>query len=327
MILQERDLKLIRLLIRFGVLSTRQIRELVFHEIAHTTVMRRLRLLEGGHYVRRGVTLADGSNTWSVGRRGIEAAGFGHLYHFTNRNGIEHDVRLTDVRIALERLGIAKDFTPEFEMRASRMRNFGRDRQPTLIPDGIIIESIAGESCPIALELELTRKSHRRYQKILDEYAGKHLHRIWYVVNHWSTANAIMSVARSRICQTLADKLWFSKVDELLANGRTARIYSCNANKMFMLSEIAFDVFKKASPAQSPAQGVSTLEQEKSASENKATSSDCNGNLKPTKSSGGTASAPDPTPPTMSTCGGLGSGATAVEEVKKGGDDELKKCG
>src|SRR5665213_2146922 len=142
MILQERDLKLLGLLIKFGVLSTPQIRALVFPAIAHATVMRRIRLLEEGHYVRRGVTLPDATNTWIIGTKGIQAAGFGHQYHFTNRNGIHHDVLLTDVRISLERLNLGKDWTPEFEMRALRMRNEGHSRDPSLIPDGLLIESI-----------------------------------------------------------------------------------------------------------------------------------------------------------------------------------------
>src|ERR1035437_4525203 len=198
MILQERDYKLFRLLLRFGVLSTRQVTELVFPSVAHTTVMRRMRALENRHYVRRGVTLANATNTWNVGSKGIQAVGYGHLYHFTNRNGIAHDVLLSDVRIALEKLNLAKDFTPEFEMRAARMRNEGRDRHPRLIPDGLIIEPILKEAWVIALELELTRKSARHYQKTPDEYAGKHLHRIWYIVKHWSTADAIITVANSR---------------------------------------------------------------------------------------------------------------------------------
>lgn len=62
MIIQERDLKLFGQLIRFGALSTRQIRELDFKDVAHTTLMRRLRALEKGHHIRRGVTLSFMTN-------------------------------------------------------------------------------------------------------------------------------------------------------------------------------------------------------------------------------------------------------------------------
>ncbi len=210
MILQEHDHKLFRQLIRFGLLSTPQISALVFPGIATATMLRRLRLLERGHYVRRGVTLADATNTWIIGTKGIEVLGFGNQYHFTNRNGIQHDVFLTDVRIALERLGLGKDWTPEFEIRAARMRNEGRTRHPPLIPDGLMIESIRGESKAIAMELELTRKSHRRYGRILDRYAIKSVHRIWYIVNHLGTANAILKVANDRGSDRMSGRLWFS---------------------------------------------------------------------------------------------------------------------
>ena len=320
MILQDRDLNLFRLLIRFGVLSTPQIRNLAFPGLASTTMLRRLRLLEQVRYVSRGVTLEDATNTWIIGSKGIETAGFGHQYHFTNRNGIHHDVLLTDVRIALERLNLGKDWTPEFEIRAVRMRNEGHTRHPPLIPDGFMIESIRGETKTIAMELELTRKSHKRYDRIFEGYAAKSIHRIWYVVKHLSTANAIVKAANT---SGIGNWLWFSQIDDLLKGQGAAQIYSSSLKKWLKLSDVGFDAFRIPTPAHTPAQGVSTLKTEKSAADVNPRSANSKEKTENQTPGGGTVSGPDHTPPTN---GGMWSGPETVEE-RNGGVDKYKKCG
>jgi hypothetical protein len=325
MIIQDRDLKLFRLLIRFGVLSTPQIRSLAFPGVTPTTVLRRLRVLEHGRYISRGVTMDDATNTWIIGSKGIQAVGFGNQYHFTNRNGIQHDVLLTDVRIALERLNLGKDWTPEFEIRAARMRNEGRTRHPPLIPDGLIVESIGGQSRPIAMELELTRKSAKRYDKILEGYSAKSLHRIWYIVKHLGTANAIINAANAQRGHQITSWLWFSLLDDLLKGHETSRIYSWAAKKWINFADVGFDAFKIPTPAHTSAQGVSILKTEKSVVHGGRTLANSEEKTENQPPGGGTVSGPDHTPPTT---GGVWSGPETVKnEEKEGGVDKYKKCG
>ncbi len=70
MILQPRDHALLSKLAKYSVLSTRQIAKIAFDNIAHTTMMRRLRALEEEKYIHRGVPLDTGVNTWILGQEG-----------------------------------------------------------------------------------------------------------------------------------------------------------------------------------------------------------------------------------------------------------------
>jgi hypothetical protein len=62
----DRDLKLFRTLDAFGLLSTRQIQDLLFKNVRHTTVCRRLRSLESRHLLHRIRGLPDGGQVWGL---------------------------------------------------------------------------------------------------------------------------------------------------------------------------------------------------------------------------------------------------------------------
>src|SRR5271154_3274859 len=109
MIIQERDQEILRNLSKYAVLSTHQIANLLFNGVTHTTMMRRLRGLEKAKYIHRGVPLDDGTNTWILGLEGRRLMNQMPTSVFMNRNTIEHDVLLTDVRMLLESLNLAKD--------------------------------------------------------------------------------------------------------------------------------------------------------------------------------------------------------------------------
>lgn len=121
--LQPRDLKLLQLLSRYGVLSTKQIQKLFFSDIRFTTMMRRLRSLEQSHFLTRGITLTDQSFTWRLGWRGEQQLGVKIPGTFSNRNTIDHDVLVNDIRMKLESFNLAKDWKPEFEIKSELFRN------------------------------------------------------------------------------------------------------------------------------------------------------------------------------------------------------------
>ena len=107
--LQPRDIKLLKALGRYGVLSTKQIQKLVFSEIRFTTMMRRLRLLEKFHFLKRGVILTDQSLTWTLVFRGEQYLGVEIPGSFSNRNTIDHDILINYIRIKLEEFNLAKN--------------------------------------------------------------------------------------------------------------------------------------------------------------------------------------------------------------------------
>lgn len=261
MIIQERDQEILRNLSKYAVLSTHQIANLLFNGVTHTTMMRRLRGLEKAKYIHRGVPLDDGTNTWILGLEGRRLMNQMPTSVFMNRNTIEHDVLLTDVRMLLESLNLAKDWTPEWAMKSQGMRNDRRRPSERVIPDGLMIESVKGESYAIAVELERTRKSAKRYGRILYQYSSKNsLNVIWYIAKDLAIVNAIIN-AGSEMRFPMA-RLWFSLEHQLLTQKDQMPVWLPGERKWMKIHQLGFDHLR---PAQSPAQGVSGQVQEKSA--------------------------------------------------------------
>jgi len=188
--LQERDLALLKAVLRYGVLSTKQITSLCFASIAQTTVLRRLRLLqEAGVLINCG-NLPDGAKVWSIAKLGCKAINEKPPYRFSNRNTHQHDVCLVNVRLALESMGLGDNWTSEFEMK----RNVSSyNRQDRIIPDGVFVAELNCETHVIALELELHAKSHARYRSLFIDYTFKDaISLIWYVVKDESIIKPIL---------------------------------------------------------------------------------------------------------------------------------------
>ena len=72
----DRDTALFKTLSAFGMLSTRQIQELLFANVSHTTVCRRPRTLESRHLVHRIRGLPDGGQVWGLSLKCARELGF-----------------------------------------------------------------------------------------------------------------------------------------------------------------------------------------------------------------------------------------------------------
>jgi len=334
LILQPRDHELLLAVKRFGVLSTVQICLWFFNSVAKTTALRRIRLLEEGHYLKRGVTLENGTNTWSLGFKGRELMAVDAAVHFTNRNSIHHDVLLNDVRRKLESFGLAKDVTPEFELKSEVFRNYSyRNAKEQLVPDALLFESVRSQPWVISLELELTVKAEKRYEKIFRQYSFKDsINRIWYFCNSANESNRILAFARKH-WPTLQGRLCFSVVDDFL-KAELPQIWTGASGRWVGMNEFGFDHFKlpvpknsQVAPAHTATQGVSIESGSEIQIKTGAKLLDLQPNsLIPTSLREGPRT-PDPSPPTN---GGKGSGVRGQEEdgMREFRDqDELKECG
>ena len=314
-ILQPRDRELMAGLQRFGVLSTVQICLWYFKNVAKTTALRRIRLLEKGHYLKRGVTLENGTNTWSLGFKGRELLAAGNTVHFSNRNSIKHDVLLTELRRKLESFGLAKDLTPEFEIKSEVFRNFRYgSAKEQLVPDALMFEPVNAEPWVISLELELTVKAEKRYEKIFRQYGIKNsITRIWYFCNSTKEINRILKFARKH-WSGLQSRMWFSVIDDSLKS-EVPRIWIGSQNKWVKLSEMQFDRFKMpgveiktSQPAQATTHGVCSESDPKFSNAPASKSVDSQPNsLIPTSLCEGQPT-PDPSPPTLGRGKGSGVG-------------------
>ncbi|MEI7973257.1 MAG: hypothetical protein WCH11_02700, partial [Bdellovibrio sp.] len=255
--LQPRDLEILAVIQKYGVISSSQIGQWFFAGVAKTTVLKRIRLLEKGNFIKRGVTLNDGTTTFYMGHQGRKHLQSEAFSLGTNRNTIAHDVLLSQVRWKLESFGLAKDVTPEFQMRSEIFKNHRyRNAKEQLIPDALMIEKVLSEPQAISLELELTIKSKARYKRIFEQYGSKKsITKIWYFCRDLRSLNKILQMSRKSLFD-FKGRLWLSVVDDFLKM-YDPQLWSPQSGQWHKLSSIGFENFKM--PAQAPAHGMSKL--------------------------------------------------------------------
>ena len=193
----KRDLLLLETLESYGVLSTKQIRELIFKGINTRTVLRRLRLLKQRGFIYSSEGLPSGALAWTLSKR---SSRLDLKTKIINKNSLQHDVAVSSIRIQLERLKIAESWTSEHILKKEVIKSHYEERRnslsymddPPLIPDSLFITRHEGEMKAVALELELTLKSRERYKKIFSQYKEKEkIWFVWYVVLTHSAGEAL----------------------------------------------------------------------------------------------------------------------------------------
>lgn len=181
-----RDKKLIDLLARYEVMSSRQVRKFVFNGVVATNFFRRLRQLEKAKFIRRIGPMLDHSYAWVLGENGKDHAGLGGVELFKNRLTLEHDVTLTEIRMVLDAIGVGKNLVPECRLRREAHEQTARryePHKPIVVPDGLITWIYGKEAEVHALELELTFKNRKRYFELFKRYREiKKVAIIWYIV-------------------------------------------------------------------------------------------------------------------------------------------------
>ena len=257
MVLTERDRRLLRKLQSYAILTTRQLATMIFPGIAITTVLRRLRALEQGGYIQKIEGLRSTERAWGLTERTArEEPDQPAKVHFP-RHSLDHDLKLTDLRILLEGKGIAHSWIPEHEIRAKVARVHGlREAQRKVIPDGIAGVEVEGVKESIAVELELSFKNSRRYWQIFQDYKSKkNLYAVWYVVGSKGIGRHLEKAYKH--CYFSGHPfLFWSVLDDVMRDPITAIIHC--AGDTFPVEEIF--TRKAPAPAHPPAQGVSSLE-------------------------------------------------------------------
>ena len=194
MILTDRDRMLLGILGDFGILTTAQISSTVFSGVATTTVLRRLRILATRNLIRKIKGLDNGQSAWVLTSDGASLSGQRVPQKFVNKNTLEHDVTLSQVRLALKTVGLGEHWQPEHVIRrlawSDRRR---REKELSIVPDGIFVAKQKNTPKSIAVELELNLKSMSRYDEIFKRYHWvKSLWIIWYIVPNKNIGGAIL---------------------------------------------------------------------------------------------------------------------------------------
>ena len=267
MILTPRDNAILFDLNQYALLSTRALASRHFSGVALTTVLRRLRILEASGYIQRISCFEGGGNAWALAKRSAEIfAPAASKIHFP-RFILDHDLKLTDLRLRLESVGIARSWRPEHEIRVRVARKHGlAGAKARTFPDGLMGIEVNGLQETVAVELELSPKNQDRYGRIFREYSTKeNLWGIWYVVGSETLGNQLLKAARTNwhrdrrpyfLCTTLA---------EVMNDPLEARVFGYSAVRKLREIWRPKLIERGELPAHTPAQGVSRQETEISA--------------------------------------------------------------
>ncbi len=251
--LQARDKKLLENLYRFGALTTSQVRRLSFDGIAHSTVLRRLRKLESKKIILRLSGLEDGLLCWCLTNEGAEQVGLDRPTEYRNKNLLRHTTTLADVRLALETTGLGEKWTSEMELRREMYDPKGYQDKDKIIPDGLFVAQVFGQTQMIALELEINLKSRSRYQDLFRQYSRKNtIGLIWYVVDSTPLRDSLLRIWEMTDKYSGAPKFRVSLLDDLISDPRKTKLYgdseSILVEKVFDLKLLSSDDHEGAHP-------------------------------------------------------------------------------
>ncbi len=258
MVLTKRDLELFGALQSYAIFTTRQIGLKHFEGARATTVLRRLRKLERVSYIQRITGLEGGELAWSLSPKGAEVVGSTIYKRHFRRDVLDHDLKLTALRLLLEGQGVAHSWIPEHEIRSRVARKHGlRAMQHRIVPDGIM--GIEADGCKesVAVELELTFKNKDRYLRTFRQYREKsNLWGIWYFVASPGIGRQV-----ERVWQEVGGfgsniHFFWSVLGEIEAKTLAAAIHGSSGGKKIQ----ALFALKGKEGAQPPAQRVSTQE-------------------------------------------------------------------
>ncbi|MCY4513169.1 MAG: replication-relaxation family protein [Bdellovibrionales bacterium] len=222
--LTKRDLLLLEKLDTFGLLSTQQIENHIFNNIDKSTVLRRLRILKKRGFLLASDGLPRGGLVWTLTKKGISRCMslYGYIKAI-NRNSLQHDVLLSEILIHLQKRNIVEVWTPEHVLKRKSIGGglytwdwSHRDPHP-LIPDGLFLTEYERKKRTVALEVEISQKTIKRYEKHFSFYRRrKDLWLIWYVVLNKSFGEKLLSLWRKEKSSRTRCGFSYSTVEEVM---------------------------------------------------------------------------------------------------------------
>lgn len=243
--LTKRDIYLLRVLGDYEVLSTRQLLHLVFPEIRKTTALRRLRKLEMEKLIRRFHGLKGGEYVWTLSMHGAHRIHRDTCLEKINRNSLEHDVLLNDIRIKFDKMKLVAAWRTEQAIRRETSKNSFGIREE-LNPDAIASVKAPKGNEAVAIELELFAKNSSRYRKTFSQYADlKQLWAVWYVVPDVSLGKRLTK-EWIKTNSGRGPQFYFLLIPEILCPDSPITLHGIHGNRIIQ------------KPAHSPADAVSS---------------------------------------------------------------------
>jgi hypothetical protein len=259
MVLTKRDKVLLQVIQTCGIMTTKQIAKVRFPGIAMTTVLRRLRILKKAGLLQKIIGLDTLDRCWAVTSKAKRLHLEGPAKIHFPKSILDHDTKLTSLRIKMEGSRISRSWTPEHVLRSQFVIKEGlREAKRRVISDGIMEVEIDGRRHNVAIEMELSPKNQRRYEQIFLDYSLKNnLSFVWYLVPTRTFANQIFKACESRHVPKNGPTVLISYVDEVMRDPPVARIF--NQRNTYLIKDLWAQ-----KPAQQTAQPQSRETQENS---------------------------------------------------------------
>jgi len=255
---QTRDKEMLKTISELGLISTKQVRHLFFNDdVAMTTVLKRLRLLEKERLIKRVKGLECFELLWSIDHKGAKLIEKEFYKTTWNKAMIDHDHKLSSLRQLFSKLKLFESWIPEHEIRSHIFKKFSfKGGHNKLIPDGLVTIKKNGKLETWAIEMELSLKNKTRYEKIFKEYGKKeNVKGIWYFVRGESLFKSLKENIKKSSYLLNGKEVVISFIEEVLGNPFRAKVHY--PNDQFLLSKI-FGV-PEFQLAQVPTHNVSKL--------------------------------------------------------------------
>ncbi len=195
MFVTDRDLGILKMCLEQKFMTLFQISRMFFPESRNIlqVPMKRVRTLVKADLLKAVTLRVDAKRLYVATSRGVSllrqknlSGGLGALKELNDKTW-EHDATVTDVRIIFEKLLDFKNWTPERVLKSANVRK--------KVPDGIVWN----EKHRFILEVELTLKNKRYYERAFDDMCIKHYPEgnILYIAGKESAKSWLMEQAVS----------------------------------------------------------------------------------------------------------------------------------
>jgi len=175
MILQTRDIEILKFIAKFGYVTSVHIQN--FFELKQSRASQILSRLMKNDFLKKERILTDEPNIFTLRTAGAELIKSHRIKKITLQN-LRHNLLLVDIFIDLKLKNPELEILSDRELRAGR--GFGAKGH---IPDMEIITPIQDGRKNIAIELELSRKSLKRVKSILYALENKYIETHYYCDN------------------------------------------------------------------------------------------------------------------------------------------------
>lgn len=200
-------------------MTTRQIERAVFNGICLRTTLRRLGKLSKKGWLERELGVQGSPLIWTLMPKASKVLGSDLVYGSINRNTLEHEIKISEVRYWLERNFIVQLWKPGFELKKQAKEARGEYVDYDVIPDGIVLmkSKTPNQHLVFALELELwLKRKKKRYRNIFGTYVKKDsINKLWYLVPSQRMGERLMEIWDEVSSSSQKSKFSWSLIDDV----------------------------------------------------------------------------------------------------------------